>query len=120
MASSADGGFLNERIIIANGAPLDSFRGPSEENIRFKAADADRGPFEARKEYHLRHPAHGPLRSTEDPLRLMKDILRRADGTMNRLAEYCRLLHAQAEKGDSKANGSSPQVADRRLSQVGL
>ena len=57
MASSVSGGFSNERALKANGAPPEIFRGLCEDHFRFIAADADRGPFEARKEDPLGRPA---------------------------------------------------------------
>ena len=45
-------------------------------------------------------------------------LLRRADGAVHPLKEHGQLTYAQAEKGRSEFDGSSSQVADRRLSQV--
>ena len=56
-ASSVIGGFSNERALKANGAPPEIFRGLCEDHFRFVAADADRGPCEARKEDPLGRPA---------------------------------------------------------------
>ena len=57
MTSSSGGGLSSERTLKANGAPPEAVRRLSEDHFRFIAADADRGPFEARKEDHLRQPA---------------------------------------------------------------
>ena len=57
MASSVGGGFFNVKILKTNGAAPEAFRGLSEDHFGFKAANADRDPFEARKEDYLRRLA---------------------------------------------------------------
>ena len=59
MASLVDGGFSNERTLDAGGAPPEVPRlsQDSQKIIPYIDSDADRGPFEAQKEDHLRRPA---------------------------------------------------------------
>ena len=57
IATSVGGEFSDERTLKANGAPPEAFRRLSEDHSRFRAADADRGSFEAQNEDHLRRPA---------------------------------------------------------------
>ena len=57
MASSVGGGFSNVRTLKANGAAPEAFRGLSEDHFGFIAHNADRDPFDARKEDYLRRLA---------------------------------------------------------------
>ena len=50
MAPSVGRGFSNVRILKANCAPPEAFRGLSEDHFGFTAADADRDLFDTRKE----------------------------------------------------------------------
>ena len=74
----------------------------SEVHVRFIAADADRGPFEAQKEHGLRRPAQGPLGSTERPLRPTEDLLRRADGGDGAMNPTKRILPPNVRPGGKR------------------